>query len=126
MTVDWSTLDTRLLRRYWAGHPEERRAAPPQLVDRVLIFHRGVEPARMQGYYYDLKIDALLSLCLLQPLWALLVFLVGLVSRAGAGVKGIERRWRPCHSTDNNPTPHPPLHRTGLSSHARRWDCPST
>ena len=43
MTVDWDVLDDFMLRRHWAGGRAQERAALPDLADRILIFHRGVD-----------------------------------------------------------------------------------
>ncbi len=43
VTVDWDALDDFMLRRHWAGGRAQERAALPDLADRILIFHRGVD-----------------------------------------------------------------------------------
>ena len=43
VTVDWDALDDFMLRRHWAGGRSQERAALPDLADRILIFHRGVD-----------------------------------------------------------------------------------
>ncbi|RMZ55559.1 hypothetical protein APUTEX25_000142, partial [Auxenochlorella protothecoides] len=92
--INWAAMDTQLLRCYWQAHPQARAEVPDDLADHVLIFHRGVQVARMQGLYYDLKIDALLSFYILQPLWALLVLIagwLGLSKHLGEAPPGMEQ-----------------------------------
>lgn len=79
VTVDWKALDSQLLTAYWKKHSEERALLGDEYADRALIFHRGIKVAHMEGYFYDLKIDALLSFYILQPLWTLLVHIATLV-----------------------------------------------
>jgi hypothetical protein len=43
VTVDWSVLDDFLLRRHWVAGRGRERAELPELADRILIFHRGVD-----------------------------------------------------------------------------------
>lgn len=71
VSVDWSALDKRMLQRFW-GDASEQRQQLPDLSDRILIFCRGFEPARMRGRYLMQKVELLLSFCLLAPLWAAL------------------------------------------------------
>lgn len=76
--VNWAALDDQLLpRALWPQHPEERSQVPEELADRMLIFHRGVDVARMRGTYIMRKIDLLLSFFLLQPLFRLFAFIMG-------------------------------------------------
>ncbi|KAL6782286.1 CGL64A [Auxenochlorella protothecoides x Auxenochlorella symbiontica] len=92
--INWAAMDTQLLRCYWQAHPQARAEVPDDLADHVLIFHRGVQVARMQGLYYDLKIDALLSFYILQPLWAFLVLVagwLGLSKHLGEAPPGMEQ-----------------------------------
>lgn len=96
MIINWAAMDTQLLRCYWQAHPQARAEVPDDLADHVLIFHRGVQVARMQGLYYDLKIDALLSFYILQPLWALLVLIAGWVRSSGVGEDCMRQSKRGC------------------------------
>jgi hypothetical protein len=68
--VNWSAIDSALLpRALWAARPGDRADLPPQLADRILIAHRGVDVARMRGAYLMRKVDLLLSFFLIQPLF---------------------------------------------------------
>ncbi|KAL4440158.1 hypothetical protein ABPG75_003159 [Micractinium tetrahymenae] len=69
--VEWSALDKRMLQRFWGDRPDQR-AVLPDLSDRILIFCRGFEPAKMRGRYLMHKVELLLSFFLLAPLWTLL------------------------------------------------------
>lgn len=84
-TVNWDALDSTLLAKYWKAHPEERALVGDEYADRALIFHRGFKIAHMEGYFYDLKIDALLSFFVLQPVWAFLLRLAKMVGWLGEG-----------------------------------------
>lgn len=43
VAINYDAMDSQLLRRFW-GHRggEGREDAPPELGDRILVFHRGV------------------------------------------------------------------------------------
>lgn len=70
VTVNWNVMDNAILpRALWSHRPEERAAAPAELADRMLIFHRGVDVAHIQGTYILRKIDLLLTFLILQPLF---------------------------------------------------------
>lgn len=43
--VNWDYMDGSLLRRFWAGHPEDRAAAAP-ICDRILVYMRGITTVR--------------------------------------------------------------------------------
>lgn len=50
VSVNWKSFDNGLLpRALWPSHPSEQAAAPEQLRDRVLVFHRGVDVARIKA-----------------------------------------------------------------------------
>ncbi|KDD74194.1 hypothetical protein H632_c1498p0, partial [Helicosporidium sp. ATCC 50920] len=65
VTVDWSALDSDLIARFRTEHPS---TPPPELGDKILIFHRGVDVATRSGQFFNLKIDALIALLLLKPI----------------------------------------------------------
>lgn len=72
VTVNWSVMDNATLpRALWSRRPEQRAAAPAELADRMLIFHRGVDVAHIQGTYILRKVDLLLTFLILQPLFNL-------------------------------------------------------
>lgn len=66
--VKWSAMDTKMLRRYWAAYPEERADAPEETAERIMVFQRGAEVATMQGSYFLLKVNLIISMWILQPL----------------------------------------------------------
>ncbi|PSC73998.1 ammonium transporter [Micractinium conductrix] len=74
--VKWEAMDTQMLRRYWSAFPAGRGAVPAEAAERIMIFQRGAEVATMQGSYFLLKINLLISMWLLQPLYALLVWVM--------------------------------------------------
>ena len=64
MTVKWSSLDPKLLRKLWAISPEHaalKDKFAPEVADRLLVFHRGVGVAKAKGLYFWEKV----RLCLL-------------------------------------------------------------
>ncbi|KAI3424110.1 hypothetical protein D9Q98_009471 [Chlorella vulgaris] len=71
--VRWSAMDNKMLPRYWQNFPAERSSVPEETVDRIMVFQRGAEVATMQGTYIMLKINLLISMWLLQPIYALFV-----------------------------------------------------
>lgn len=74
--VRWKAMDTQMLRRYWAAYPEGRDAAPVQTAERIMVFQRGAEVALMEGSYFNLKINLLISFWILQPLYRVFVALM--------------------------------------------------
>lgn len=82
VSINWGALDSRLLSSYYADRQAERAALPAEVADRLLVFHRGIETARLEGSYYALKVDLLISFYLLQPLWVALRALARLLGLA--------------------------------------------
>lgn len=74
--VKWDAMDTGMLRQYWSAFPAGRDSAPDETADRILVFQRGVEVATMQGSYFQLKVNLLISMWILQPLYRLFVALM--------------------------------------------------
>ncbi|KAL4427112.1 hypothetical protein ABPG77_001116 [Micractinium sp. CCAP 211/92] len=74
--VKWSAMDEQMLRRYWAAYPEGREAAPKETAERILVFQRGAEVALMEGSYFNLKVNLLISFWILQPLYRIFVALM--------------------------------------------------
>ncbi|EFN53569.1 hypothetical protein CHLNCDRAFT_136731 [Chlorella variabilis] len=77
--VKWDAMDSQarlLLPRYWAESPGERESVPEEMADRILVFQRGTEVATMQGSYFMLKVNLLISMWLLQPIYSLFVALM--------------------------------------------------
>jgi hypothetical protein len=80
VTVNWNVMDNAILpRALWSRRPEERAAAPAELADRILIFHRGVDVAHIQGTYILRKVDLLLTFLVLQPLFKIFTALMKLL-----------------------------------------------
>lgn len=67
--VDWSSMDSALLHRYWQAHPEQRADIPEDLADHILLFRRGVGDVQMSGRYISQKVELLIQFWLLGPLW---------------------------------------------------------
>ena len=40
--VNWSNMDTALMKRFWDARPPEEREGIADMSDRVLVFHRGI------------------------------------------------------------------------------------
>ncbi|KAL4459125.1 hypothetical protein ABPG75_013990 [Micractinium tetrahymenae] len=74
--VKWNAMDRQMLRRYWAAYPEGREAAPAETAERIMVFQRGAEVALMEGSYFNLKINLLISFWILQPLYHVFVALM--------------------------------------------------
>lgn len=68
--VKWDVMDTLLLARFWSGHPQLRRGTA-QLLERIMVFHRGVHTARSKGLYIEDKIDLLMGYLVVNPIAAL-------------------------------------------------------
>ena len=68
--------DKVLPRALWASRPEVRADAPDELADRMLIFHRGVDEAHIQGLYLLRKVDLILTFFVMQPLFKLFVWIM--------------------------------------------------
>jgi Protein of unknown function (DUF3754) len=80
VTVNWNVMDKNILpRALWARRPEERAAAPAELADRILIFHRGVDVAHIQGTYILRKVDLLLTFLILKPLFQIFAAIMKLL-----------------------------------------------
>lgn len=80
VAVNWDAMDPGVLpRAVWASRPGDRVGLPPALADRMLIFHRGVDVAHIQGTYILRKIDLILTFYILQPLFKVIAFLASLV-----------------------------------------------
>lgn len=79
VAVNWEAMDASVLpRALWSGahHHLLRSQAPPQLADRILIFHRGIDIAHIQGHFWSQKIDFLLSFFIIQPLFNFFCWLI--------------------------------------------------
>ena len=44
--VNWSFMDTSLMKRFWDARPPEEQEGIAEMSDRVLVFHRGVTSVR--------------------------------------------------------------------------------
>lgn len=85
VAVNWEAMDASVLpRALWSRtqHHLLRSQAPPQLADRILIFHRGIDVAHIQGHFWSQKVDLLLSFFIIQPLFN---FLCWLMHKVGIG-----------------------------------------
>ena len=79
VAVNFNAMDPTVLpRALWSTRPAERANAPEEIADRMLIFHRGVDVAHIQGVYLLRKIDLILSFFILQPLFALFAWIMSL------------------------------------------------
>ena len=65
-----------LPRAMWSSRSKERATSPPELADRILVFHRGVDVAHITGLYLMPKVDLLISFFLLQPLFRLFAWIM--------------------------------------------------
>ncbi|CAD7704603.1 unnamed protein product [Ostreobium quekettii] len=76
LEVDWECCDKAMLTRYWEMRREERRGLAA-MADCVLVFHRGVGVAKMEGLFLSEKVDLLIAygmaavMELLSRLWSL-------------------------------------------------------
>jgi len=77
VSVNYDAMDDTLLpRALWAAHPDAREGAPPEIVDRMLVFHRGVDVAHINGTFLMPKVDLLISFYILQPMFALFTWIM--------------------------------------------------
>lgn len=78
VTVNWDAMDANVLpRALWSERPQDRESLPPNLADRILIFHRGVDVAQIQGTYILRKVDLILTFFLLQPIYKIFAWIMG-------------------------------------------------
>ena len=115
-------MDKSLLARYWAAYPSSRAAVPDEIADRIMIFHRGVDVANMQGRYVSQKIDTLISYWLLQPIYRLVVMVAQLVGGGWECVCVCVRGRGRGGGARGHPTPlHPPTHPRPTPPTCRSW-----
>ncbi|KAI8100403.1 hypothetical protein M9435_006887 [Picochlorum sp. BPE23] len=87
VNVKWDSMDDSLLHRtVWKSFPEMRDAYPACLRNRILIFHRGVTCAKMEGKYFAQKVEMLISFLVIQPILRLLLWTLDRL-----GLRKIER-----------------------------------
>lgn len=87
VNVKWDSMDDSLFdRTVWKSFPEMKDEYPVCLRDRILIFHRGVTCAKMEGKYFAQKVEILISFLIIQPILRLLLWTLGRV-----GLRNIQR-----------------------------------
>ena len=67
VAVNWKHMDDALLTGYWSNHQDERRNLA-EMLDRVLVFHRGVGVAKTAGLFLSEKVDLLVEYGITKPL----------------------------------------------------------
>lgn len=80
VSVNWNSMDSSFLHRaFWVNHQDQKDAAPPEIKDRMLVYHRGIDVAHIRGSYFIQKIDLIISFFVLQPIYRIFVFIMSML-----------------------------------------------